>query len=253
MNIKSFSAISISMLVLSGCSTETTESKGIQTDAIWADIYVTSQGKDSRVIAELNVSSRNGNNIKLSNNDKLQASALGVTKDLEIDDSFLDIDYRANFNVADKDTKFTVTFSRSETNDIIRTNLNLPAPFTIFTPQQNQSFYKTDTVDVSWTADTATDTRLDVVLSVRCKNNEGNEQSIVESFRDIQDDGNLSIDLASLEGFEQDILNTKKACQGDVYIERIRYSTVPSEYAQGSRARAIQERYSDTFEVLLSR
>ncbi|MDK1287579.1 hypothetical protein [Pseudoalteromonas umbrosa] len=252
MNFKTLSVIPFSILALAGCSTETTESSSVKTDAIWADIYVTSQGEDSRVIAELNVSSRNGNNIKLSDNDKLQATASGVTKDLKIDDSLLDIDYRATFNVAGKDTDFTVTFSRSETNDVIKTNLTLPAPFNIITPQKNQSFYKKDTIEVNWTADTATDTRLDVVLTVRCKNKEGNEQSIVENFRDIEDDGNLKIDLSALEGFEQDTLNTKQTCEGEVYIERIRYSPVPEAYVNGSRARAIQERYSDAFEVRLS-
>lgn len=241
------------MLALVGCSTETTESSNVKTDAIWADIYVTSQGEDSRVIAELNVSSRNGNNIKLSDKDKLQATASGATKDLKIDDSFLDIDYRATFNIADKDTDFTVTFSRSETNDVINTKLILPAPFTIMTPQKNQSFDKNEAIDVNWTADTATDTRLDAVLTIKCNNKEGNEQSIVENFYDIEDDGNLKVDLAALEGLEQDSLNTKQACQGSIHIERIRYSPVPEEYVEGSRARAIQERYSDAFVIRLSR
>ncbi|AOT11185.1 hypothetical protein [Pseudoalteromonas luteoviolacea] len=251
MNLKTFSAIPLSLSLLVGCSSETTESENVKTEAIWADIYVTSQGEDSRVIAELNVSSRNGNNIKLSDKDKLHATAAGITKDLEIDDGFLDIDYRATFNVAEKDTKFMITLTRGESNDTLQTELILPAPFSIITPQKNQSFYKQDTLEVNWTSDNATDTRLDALLTLRCKNKDGNEESIAKQYSDITDDGSFSVDLSSLDGIDSETLNDKKSCEADIYMERIRYSSLDSRYAEGSRARAIQERYSDKFEVRL--
>ena len=62
------------LATISGCSTETTESDNVKTQAIWSNIYVTSGGEDSRVIAELNLSGEFGNNISLSSSDTLEAT-----------------------------------------------------------------------------------------------------------------------------------------------------------------------------------
>ncbi|KZN54341.1 hypothetical protein [Pseudoalteromonas luteoviolacea] len=243
-------ALAISALLV-GCSTSTTESENVKTEAIWADIYVTSQGESSRVIAELNVSSRNGNNIQLSDKDKLEASAAGVTKDLKQDDDFFDIDYRATFNTAQENTQFTVRFVRGETNEILETSLKLPAPLKIITPQKNQSFFRKETVEINWTPDDATDTALDLMLTITCKNNEGNNTSTGTTVRSIDDDGSYSINLETLDGLVDPQINSKKACEGEVFMERIRYGVLDSKFADSSRARAIQERYSDKFEVRL--
>ncbi|KZN34091.1 hypothetical protein N474_22480 [Pseudoalteromonas luteoviolacea CPMOR-2] len=246
----SASALVVSTLLL-GCSTSTTESENVKTEAIWADIYVTTQGESSRVIAELNVSSRNGNNIQLSDKDKLEARAAGVTKELEQDDDFFDIDYRAVFNIAEKDTQFSVRLVRGESNETLETTLKLPAPFTIITPQKNQSFFRKETLEINWTPDDATDTSLDLALTITCKNNEGNDTSTGTTVRNIDDDGSYSINLESLDGLVDPLLNTKKMCEGQVFMERIRHGVLDSKFADSSRARAIQERYSDKFEVRL--
>ncbi|ESP94806.1 MULTISPECIES: hypothetical protein [Pseudoalteromonas] len=250
MKLKSFAALPL--LLLAGCSTETTESKDVKTEAIWADIYVTSQGKDSRVIAELNVSGRNGNNIKLSDKDRLEASAAGVTKALERDDDFFDIDYRAVFNISEEGTKYTVTLTRDAVGDALTTTLIMPKPFTIITPQENQSFHKTDTLEVSWTDSKQNNTQLDAKLTIRCKKDDGNEASVVENYIDTNDDGSLSIDLASLEGLNDSVLNNKKSCEGEVFMERFNHGTLDSRFADSSRARAIQQRYSKKFEVRIN-
>lgn len=95
---------------LSGCSSETTESDNVKIQAIWSNIYVTSGGEDSRVIAELNLSGEFGNNISLSSSDTLEATVANDTKTLEKHTEVFDVDYRAVFEQFNENTEYTVKF-----------------------------------------------------------------------------------------------------------------------------------------------
>lgn len=226
---------------LSGCSSETTESDNVKTQAIWSNIYVTSGGEDSRVIAELNLSGEFGNNISLSSSDTLEASVANDTKTLEKHTEVFDVDYRAVFEQFNENTEYTVKFVRSEDNITLTNTLTLPAPFEILAPQTNQSFSKEEQLVIEWSNFNSGD-KLDVKLSSACKLKDGATQFNNESFDNITDDGKLTIDLDALDMFKDENLNTRQDCTVDLLVERFRLGNVDSNYATGSKSRASQQR-----------
>ncbi|MAD88870.1 MAG: hypothetical protein CMK64_04145 [Pseudoalteromonas sp.] len=226
---------------LSGCSTETTESDNVKTRAIWSNIYVTSGGDDSRVIAELNLTDEFGNNISLSSSDKLEASVGNDTKSLEKHTDVFDVDYRAIFDAHSENTQYIVNFVRSEDNVTLTNTLTLPAPFEILAPQKSQSFARSEPLVIEWSNYNTAD-KLDITLSSICKLKDGASQGNAEKFENITDDGKLTIDLEALEMFSGDNLNTRQNCTLDLLVERFRLGNVDSNYAAGSKSRASQQR-----------
>jgi hypothetical protein len=229
------------LATLSGCSTETTESNNIKTRAIWSNIYVTSGGDDSRVIAELNLTDEFGTNISLSSSDKLEATVGNNTKTLEKHTDLLDVDYRAVFAAHSENTQYIVKFVRSEDNVTLTNTLTLPAPFEILAPQQNQSFAKSGQLVIEWSNFNTAD-KLDVSLDSTCKLKDGATQYNGEKFENITDDGKLTIDLDALDMFNDENLNTRQNCNLDLLVERFRLGNVDSNYASGSKSRASQQR-----------
>ena len=226
---------------LIGCSSETTESENVKTQSIWSNIYVTSDGKDSRVIAELNITSEFGNNISLSNSDSLEATVEGETKDLEMHTELFDVDYRAIFEQHSENTQYTVRFLRSDENATLINTLTLPAPFEILAPQKSQLFNTKDQFNIEW-SNFNSDDKLDVKLSSACELKDGATQYNNASFKGIEDDGKLIIDLDTLDMFKHDDLNKDKDCVVSLLVERFRSGNIDSNYASGSKSRALQQR-----------
>jgi hypothetical protein len=235
---------------LSGCSTETTESDNVKTRAIWSNIYVTSGGNDSRVIAELNLTDEFGNNISLSSSDKLEASVGNNTKSLEKHTDVFDVDYRAIFDEYSENTQYVVSFVRSEDNVTLTNTLSLPAPFEILAPQKSQSFSKSEPLVIEWSNFNTAD-KLDVTINSTCKLKDGATQGNAEKFENITDDGKLTIDLDTLDMFNDDNLNTRQNCTLELLVERFRLGNVDSNYASGSKSRASQQRRLDDITITL--
>ncbi|TMP39719.1 hypothetical protein [Pseudoalteromonas rubra] len=251
MNTVRLAVLASACSALLACSTETTDSENVKTEAIWSKIYVTTQGETSRVIAELNIDGPNGNNIRLTSSDKLVAKAANTSQVMVEDEELFDVDYRAIFDVTAGGTKFTVDFTRASENKTLTSTMLLPQPFNIVTPQKNQSFSATDTVTLSWTPGTENDTELESKLSIECKKNDGDATFIYVSNDQLSDDGSLTIDLDAIEELKDASINTRQECSADFYLARSRRGNVDPSYASGSSAKAVQERYSDKFEIRL--
>ncbi|GEM_PF-1000325 len=238
------------LTAISGCSTETTESDNVKTRAIWSNIYVTSGGDDSRVIAELNLTDEFGNNISLSSSDKLEASVGNNTKTLEKHTDVFDIDYRAIFDEHSENTQYVVKLVRSEDNVTLTNTLSMPASFEILAPQKSQSFSNSEQLVIEWSNHSTVD-KLDVTLSSSCKLKDGGSQNNVEKFENVTDDGKLTIDLDTLDIFKDENLNTRQNCSVDLLVERFRLGSVDSNYASGSKSRASQQRRLDDITITL--
>ncbi|KAF7781601.1 hypothetical protein PRUB_b0878 [Pseudoalteromonas rubra] len=251
MNSFKFSILALACSTLLACSTETTDSENVKTEAIWSKIYVTTTGETSRVIAELNVDGPNGNNIKLTANDKLVARAANISQVMSEDEELFDVDYRAIFDVTSGGTQFTVDFTRGSENKTLTTTMNLPRPFNIITPQKNQSFSVNDELTLAWTPGTEDDTTFSSKLTIECKRNDGNSFFVNINNEKLTDDGTQVFDLSTIEALKDTAINTRQECSAEFYLARTRAGTVDPSYASGSSAKAVQERYSDKFEIRL--
>ncbi|MBQ4845424.1 hypothetical protein J8L98_03185 [Pseudoalteromonas sp. MMG013] len=245
-----YSSLAIAIALLSACSSETTESNNVKTEAIWSDIYVTSNGQDSRVIAELNVSSRNGNNLKLTNGDKLQATVGTTVKTLEEDDGFFDIDYRAVFDVAVGDTKFVVQLNRASENKTLTNTITLPPQYQILAPQTGQLYDKDDSIEIEWTKSGAGD-QFSIVFNTECTKKDGDKLTGSEVYNNVSDDGDFTINLSNVEFFNDALINTQHDCTGSLTFERRRHGQIDPAYVSGSRTYAAQQRSLDNIIISL--
>ncbi|WP_125718015.1 hypothetical protein [Pseudoalteromonas rubra] len=251
MNTLRFSMLALACSALLACSNETTNSENVKTEAIWSKIYVTTTGETSRVIAELNIDGPTGNNIRLTANDKLVAKAANISQVMSEDEELFDVDYRAIFDVTSGGTLFTVDFTRAAENKTLTTTMNLPRPFEIITPQKNQSYSVNDELTLSWTPGTEDDTQFESKLTIECKKNDGDSFFVYVNNEQLTDDGTQVIDLSSIEELKDTAINTRQECSAEFYLARTRPGTVDPGYASGSSAKAVQERYSDKFEIRL--
>ncbi|WP_105169855.1 hypothetical protein [Pseudoalteromonas sp. T1lg23B] len=244
--------IAICCLLATACSTETTDSSDVKTEAIWSDIYVTTNGNDSRVIAELNVSSRNGNNLNLVQGDKLFVTANNTSKDMEKDVDFFDIDYRATFPFYAEDTQYEIKLYRAEEKVTLKSTVTLPQAIDILAPQTEQTFPVDEILDLRWikASSPADNETLKITISSKCKN--GNEEiSSTHILSDVEDDGKKSIDFEALELFKNEKLNNRFDCSVNFEFERRRYGSTDSRYAAGSRTYAISHNTLDNINITL--
>ncbi|NOU49864.1 hypothetical protein HG263_04855 [Pseudoalteromonas sp. JBTF-M23] len=247
-----FATISLGCALLCACSSETTDSNLIKTKAIWSDIYVTSNGQDSRVIAELNVSSKNGNNLNLVAGDKLSVTATQftvvngtdavesvITKDMHKDVDIFDIDYRATLPFNQEDTEYEIQFYRADDKETLTSIVTLPQPMVITSPQQGQVFPVDEVLELSWeqAAVLKGHQPLHIYLESSCKNG-SKEITNTYVFNDVEDNGQKNIDFNSINIFKNDELNSSFNCKVKFEFERRRYGTVDDRYASGSRAYA---------------
>ncbi|MCF6436714.1 hypothetical protein [Pseudoalteromonas sp. MMG022] len=239
-------------LLASACSTETTNSNDVKTEAIWSDIYVTSNGNDSRVIAELNVSSRKGNNLNLVSGDKLSVTANSTTKDMEKDVDFFDIDYRVTFPYFAQDTEYEIKLYRAEEQITLKSKVTLPQAIDILAPQTEQTFPVDEVLDLRWIKATSPkdNESLKITISSVCKNGD-EEISSSHILSDVEDDGKKSIDFEALELFKNEKLNNNFDCTVNFEFERRRYGTTDSRYASGSRTYAISHNKLDNINITL--
>ncbi|BBN83602.1 hypothetical protein PA25_35870 [Pseudoalteromonas sp. A25] len=239
------SAVVLCAMLASACSSETTNSNLVKTEAIWSDIYVTSNGNDSRVIAELNVSSRNGNNLNLVAGDKLSvvasndALSQNMTKDMTKDIEFFDIDYRATFPYHEADTQYEVKLYRSSEKKTLTSIVTLPESIFVIAPQQAQRFEVDQPLELRWAKALKIkgNQSLEIQLTSLCKKDD-NEISNAYTFTDVADTGMKTINFDDINIFKNDELNSSFDCSIDFEFERKRYGTVDSRYASGSRAYA---------------
>ncbi|TMO79059.1 hypothetical protein [Pseudoalteromonas aurantia] len=251
MHLLKYTSLTLAVSLLTACSSETTESAAVKTEAIWSDIYITSNGQNSRVIAELNVSGRNGNNLKLTNGDELRATVGSTVKVLEEDDSdAFDIDYRAIFDVAVGESEFLVQLNRVSENKILTNTLTLPPQYQILAPQAGQLYNKDASLDVEWTKSGAND-QFSIEFHTECTKNDGDKVSSTTTFDNVSDDGDFTINLSNIELYKDVQVNTDHDCNGSLLLQRLRHGQIDPAYVNNSRTFATQERRLDNLIITL--
>jgi hypothetical protein len=230
-----------SLLLLFGCSAETTESKNVSTEAIWAEFKLTSDGNSVRVVAELNVDGSFGNNLKLSQGDKLYATVNGTSKDLEEDLDFLDIDYQAYFNETASRTTYSITLAREVSKQRLISTVQLPDNFRIYAPQDNQAFNYNDTNYISWQG-LNSDKSIDIDYKLNCTSKQGGTFSASGQIKTVADNGNTGFAFHEIEALKETEINKTQPCYVTLFLTRKNEGIVDSKYKSGSRIYAQQTR-----------
>ncbi|WP_462163292.1 hypothetical protein [Pseudoalteromonas xiamenensis] len=234
--------------LLSGCSTETTDSKNVATEAIWGEFKVTSDGNRARLVAELNVDGSNGNNLKLTDGDKLYATASGVTKELVEDIDFFDVDYQAYFDETKSNASYSIVFERQKSAQKLISTVQLPESFTIFAPQKSQSFNLKDSLFISWQG-LSSGKSIDFSYSASCSAKDGGSYSTSTSVSAIVDNGNYQFSFDQFEGLKDEQINRGKPCEVTLSLRRRNEGIIDSKYKSGSRISAEQIRTVENIKV----
>lgn len=234
--------------LLFGCSTETTESKNVSTEAIWADFKLSSNGAQVRVVAELNVDGSFGNNLKLSQGDRLYATVNGTSKDLVEDLDFLDIDYQNYFSETASRSTYSITLQRESSKQRLISTVQLPDNFKIFAPQNNQVFNYRDTNFISWQG-LNSDKSIDLGYSLNCTSTQGGTFSSSGQIKTLADNGNTEFAFHEIEGLKDTQINRTKPCNVTLYLNRKNDGIIDSKYKSGSRIYAEQIRKVEDLKV----
>lgn len=233
------------------CSSETTESGQVSTEVIWADMKVTSDGDQARVVAELNVDGALGNNLKLTAGDKLTVTANGQTRELKEDHDFFDIDYQAYLPFTTTNTSFSIQLTRESKNQTLVSTVQLPAAFRIYAPQQGQKFRLDDSMYIAWQG-LGGDKLIDINYSARCTRKSDGNTFTQSATVNTSDDGSYELVLNSLNAFKDADINLTKPCTLTIYLSRINTGIIDSKYKAGSSIRAVQQRTIEDLKVFLN-
>ncbi|CAH9052982.1 hypothetical protein PSECIP111854_01080 [Pseudoalteromonas sp. CIP111854] len=249
--------IALCSLLVSACSSDT-NSNLVKTEAIWSDILVKSDGDISKVVAELNVSSRNGNNINLVQGDKLSVTATNnaisanMTKNMDKDNKIFDIDYRANFPYYQADTQYEIRLYRAKDKVTLSSKVTLPEPILILAPQAYQTFSADSALELRWAKATKIigDQSLKINVDSTCKHG---EKEITKSYNynDIKDDGIQVVDFETIGLFKNEELNSNFTCTVKFSFERRRYGSVDGRYASSSRTYATQTKILENINITI--
>ena len=136
--------------MLSGCSSESVDSEGIATSAIWAGITITTtNNSQAGITVELNVGGDSGTNLVLNNNDRVDVTSSRETITLTQDTDFLDVDYEGSIDISGGGDTLTVALVRGGSNgssnsgqnndSAPNSNLIIPEPFMINFPQDGMT------------------------------------------------------------------------------------------------------------------
>ncbi|CCQ12794.1 hypothetical protein PALB_37340 [Pseudoalteromonas luteoviolacea B = ATCC 29581] len=235
-------------LLLIACSTETTESDKVATNAIWADFQAISDGYRTRLVAELNVDGPYGNNVKLTDGDSLYATANGETKELVEDIDFFDVDYQAYFYQITNSTTLSVIFDRQQPKQRMVSTVALPEPFTVFSPQTRQAFKSDEDTYLSWSG-LASNKTIQLDYQLKCAAKEGGQYNHSGLVDTIVDDGNHRLFFSQIDALKNSSIDTNRTCELDLMFTRSNNGIIDSKYASGSRIQAHQVRKIEALEI----
>lgn len=240
-------AIAATAFALSACSNQTTDSDEIQTETIWANIKIASDGERSRISTELNVSGPGGNNLNLTSGDKLMVYADGITAELEKDFDFFDIDYQGYINVTGSNELFTIALERPNDENAPNSKVHLPEAFDIQQPQANQLFVSNENINLKWDGRSGSQS-IYTELRSQCKTITGSDLLQVADLT-IEDDGQHTIVLEDLEMFQNNNLDKSKICTFEVYMQRKTFGNVDPLFKNNSKISATQYRKVENVKI----
>lgn len=236
LSLSKISLVAITAFSLSACNEET-KSDNVDTKGIWAGINVTSNGTKTDVSVELNVSGANGNNVSLSNSDKLIAKAGSESKTLTRNNSILDIDYEGSLNTTASGSEFTISFTRGNKQDAPNSKVKLPDAFNIILPLSEQSIRFSDPISIAWTPK-KDGSIIEVVLESVCKNSSDADVNLKKSVK-IVDSGTHIYNHGS-DDFNA--IDKSKGCTSTVTLTREVSATLDTNFQAGGFIKAFQKR-----------
>lgn len=228
----------------SGCSE--TESENVTTNGIYADIEVIGNSNDTTdVIVDLNVGSGlGGTDLELSDGDRLTASTNGQTHTLSKSENLVNIEYITTFDANAADMAFTVSFTRENGINAEDSRVTLPAPFTLITPTDGETFAIDDPVIFEWSpADE--NSRMEISSVYTCRQHtdtEGTATTIGTGVGGrIADNGSATYTMRQLMGTSNPE-NYNLGCTIDIELSRNKAGTIDSNFGEGGQIIAKQSR-----------
>jgi hypothetical protein len=203
------------------------------------------------VVVELNVGGELGTNVELSDGEYLEVEAAGVIKRFDEDDDLFDVDYQAYMNVTASQTLFTISFYRSNGENIVGSSARLPEFFEITLPEDNSQFDWTENVTLSWTP--ARDGQsISIYSSLSCTSSTGENTTNATSF-DIDDDGLYLFDISNngLLTVGTSGLETSELCDLTLVLQRDGVGVIDPAFDSGGEFSVMQTRKLDSLKVNL--
>ncbi|MEQ3528332.1 hypothetical protein [Pseudoalteromonas sp. XMcav11-Q] len=223
---------------LTACTSET-ESDLLKTNAISADISITSNGERARIVAELNVGDSFGSNVNLSEGDTLRAIVNGQTIQLAKDTDILDIDYEGRSSVVTGNSLYTIQLNRKKEANA-SASVELLLGFLVLTPEAEKTFRYDENIEIHIDGiDSASETSL--IVNYACSNNTGG--LVTGSFSTQFGSSTSNTFNAKSAGFiDLEQISTSKPCEFDMEIQRVRTGHFNGELKENSLIRGIQSR-----------
>ena len=239
-----FSGLALTMIALAGCGNSVDlDSETVETQSLWVGAIFEAKGNGATSInVEINNGSSNGENIRLTANERLEVSGNGLTVILEEDTDLFDVDYEGQIETDAINTQLVLSFFRSDGSVINGSRVTLTGPFTITAPTPNQSAALGDFIAVQWTP-AAGSGSINIQYTAQCSG------FSFSQLRDVADNGLFVIDTGSIDGIRDPQVPTDNPCRFTIRLARDSRGVLDPAFRGGGFVRAVQER---TVEMSLS-
>ncbi len=229
------------LLAVGGCgSTEDTDSTNVTNQGLYAKFVATEEDTgNTRLVAEINVGGKNGTNVELVDGEYIDVSVNGITRELERDVDFLDIDYQLYIDVGTDEAEFVFNLYRNDQSDILNSRLTLAAGFDITLPERNDTLFSSVPTVITWTPDDP-DHSIKVLTTLTCVSL-GGGQVIDSEETTISDDGYFEIlfdnRLENMQGVNRD-----ENCEVDFRFTRQRSGSLSDGFGEGGSMKSYRIR-----------
>ncbi|MBT8080745.1 MAG: hypothetical protein KJO31_19340 [Gammaproteobacteria bacterium] len=232
--LKILSALAATLIA--GCGNpNAVDSESLATQALWVGVRFEATGNGSTgVNVEINEGGRSGNDVRLSQNERLEVDANGFIVVLEEDEDFLDIDYEGRVTTDASDTLLTLSFYRADGSVNDGTRVTLPGIFAISSPSNDQEVVVGDVIDLQWAAPGSG--MIALAITTQCS---GFTRA---DFLDVPDNGSYAIDTAMLPGIQDPEIPRENGCALTVDLTRERHGTLDQAFRGGGFVSAVQMR-----------
>lgn len=222
--------------VIAGCGNpNAVDSETLETQRLWVGVRYEATGDGATGInVELNEGSRSGNDVKLGADERLEVNANGLIVVLKEDTDLLDIDYEGSVPTDAANTLFILSLIRVDGSINDRSRVNLPSPFTITSPANNQATTVGEIVDVQWSP--AEGGSIAMGITTQCS---GHTRA---DFFDLPDNGRHTINTATLPGLQDPAIPRENGCILTIDLTRERHGTIDPAFRGGGFVTARQRR-----------
>lgn len=233
------------LVLLAGCSK--TESENLNTKGIYADIEVIGKSNGTTdVLVDLDAGSGlGGTDLELSDGDLLTASAQGQTQILTKSDNLLNVEYTTTFDVNTEGVEFIISFTRENGLDAGDSRVTLPAPFSLNSPRNDETFALDDLVSLEWAPfDESGKMAVSSTYSCHRSNGSGGTDSIFGSglSETVPDDGLTTYTMRQLLRGGSQLESYDRGCTVEIILSRNRAGIIDNNFGEGGQITAKQSR-----------